>query len=268
MTRAPRVIKSRKSGLIWLFLSVLVLLFPMAAIAQETIRLTNGEWKPYQSEELPNYGPYSEVAQQAFAKVGIDVEFGFFPWNRAMRLVKTGRWDGTFFWVATPERRENFLLSNPVIVLNEVIYYSKNRPITANKLADFSGLTMGRIHSSAFGGQFDGLIRSGELSVITVPTNETLFKMLASGRVDFVPELINSGYDAINALPSGIDKTQFSHLDDFQYAWVSHLLISKEIEKGPYYIKKFNRGLALLQQEGTLARLLDPVLKPTGPYSN
>ncbi|MTI09227.1 substrate-binding periplasmic protein [Curvivirga aplysinae] len=239
-----------------------LLMMAMPSSGKEIIRLTNGEWKPYQSEELPNYGPYSEIAKLAFAEVGIEVEFGFFPWNRATRLVEEGRWDGTFFWVATPERRQKFLLSNPVITLQEVIYYNKDRPLTVEQLSDFSGLTLGRIQSSAFGGQFNELVTDGELSVSIVPTNENLFKMLYSGRVDFVPELINSGYDAIDSLPDDFDKSKFGHLEDFQYGWISHMMISKRIEKGPYYIKQFNKGLRKLQKSGKLDEILAPILLP------
>lgn len=245
------------------FVTLVVMMnFSSLAKAKDIIRLTNGEWKPYQSEELPNYGPYSELVKRVYEKVGYEVEFGFFPWNRAVKLVETGRWDGTFFWVATKERRQNFLLSNPVITLQEVIYYSKKRPVSAEKISDFTGLTMGRIQSSAFGGQFEGLINGGQLSVTVVPTNDNLFRMLDSGRVDFVPELINSGYDAIDALPAEIDKTQFDHMEDFQYGWVSHLLISKNIKNGSELIRAFNRGLKQLRQEGVVDEILDPILKP------
>lgn len=248
------------------YLYISLLLWALVGIshaeAQEKIRLTNGEWKPYQSQELPNYGPYSEIARLAFAKVGIDVEFGFFPWNRAMKLVELGKWDGTFFWVATPERRENYLLSVPVINLKEVIFYSKKKPLSVQSLSDFSGLTMGRIQSSAFGAQFNDMIERGEISLQVVPTNETLFKMLDSGRVDFIPELINSGYDAIDDLPDYVNKANFDHLDQFSYTWSSHLLISKNIPKGPYYIEQFNKGFQMLVKDGSVARILDPILKP------
>ena len=138
----------------------------------------------------------------------------------------------------------------------------RDSPLSADRISDFTGLTMGRIQSSAFGAQFQGLVNSGQLSVTVVPTNENLFKMLASGRINFAPELINSGYDAIDALPDDIDRSRLTHLEDFQYGWISHLMISKEIENGPYFIKAFNRGFKMLKAEGTVDKILDPILKP------
>lgn len=237
-------------------------IYSIQAVAQDIIRLTNGEWKPFQSKELPNYGPYSEIAKLAFSRVGIEVEFGFFPWNRAMKLVESGRWDGTFFWVSTEEREKKFLISAPVITLKEVLYYSKDNPLKIDKFSNFENLVMGRIQSSAFGNQFKDLIEDGTLNVTVVPTNANLFKMLATGRIDFVPELLNSGYNAIDSLPNDIDKSKLVHMDKYQYDWVSHLLISKKIKDGAYYIDAFNKGFKIIQSEGLVKKILDPVLQP------
>ena len=50
------------------------------AQTQDTIRLTNGEWQPYLSQDVAHHGFASHVVTEAFAQVGVDVEFGFFPW--------------------------------------------------------------------------------------------------------------------------------------------------------------------------------------------
>ena len=234
------------------------------AQAGETIRLTNGEWPPFQSRELPHYGPYSHIASQAFAEVGIEVEFGFFPWNRAVKLVQDGHWDGTFFWVATGERREHFLLSEPVITFREVIFFSKDNPLEVDEIGDFAGLTMGRIQSSAFGGRFNSLVEQGLLHVTEVPTNENLFRMLASGRVDFVPELIHSGYDALRALSGRIDSTRITYDNNFGHDWIYHMLISRRTEKGPYFLAKFNEGLKSLKKKGRIDEIMAPILQGSG----
>jgi len=195
--------------------------------AQEIIRLTNGEWKPFQSADLPNYGPYSEIVTEAFKRVGIKVEYGFFPWKRAQKLVEKGEWDGTFFWIKTREREQNFLLSNIAFSTTEVIFYSNSHPISPNKLEDFAGLTMGRIDGSAFGEQFSPLIDDGKIDVQYAPSNSSLFKMLQRNRVDFIPELFKSGYDAIDDLPSSENPEKITHLNSFNFNWDYYLLISK-----------------------------------------
>ncbi len=57
-----------------------------AAQTSKVIRLTNGEWQPYLSEDTPHHGFASHIVTEAFALVGVEVEYGFFPWSRAMKL--------------------------------------------------------------------------------------------------------------------------------------------------------------------------------------
>ncbi len=48
-----------------------------SAQTQETIRLTNGEYQPTLSENVPHYGFATHIVTEAFALVGFDVEYGF-----------------------------------------------------------------------------------------------------------------------------------------------------------------------------------------------
>ncbi len=52
-----------------------------AAQTSKTIRLTNG-WQPYLSKDVPHHGFASHIVTEAFALVGVEVEYGFFPWKR------------------------------------------------------------------------------------------------------------------------------------------------------------------------------------------
>lgn len=253
-----------KTGLA-LVLAILLLGRPAVADKPTTIRLTNGEWAPYQSENLPEYGAASALMTRAFAAVGIKVEYGFFPWNRAVILVERGAWDGTFIWVMTPERDRKFLASDPLFTIREVIFHSKRNPIQASRPEDLRGLVMGALDSSAFGAQFNDLVEAGEITVARVRNNRQLFRMLLSGRVDFVPELETSGYDAVHEHLEPVERQQIVHLENLTHGWNYHLLISRLIDDGPYFVEAFNRGLAILKQNGEFERIMWPVIRPRRP---
>ncbi len=57
-----------------------------AAQTSKTIRLTNGEWQPYLSKDTPHRGFASHIVIEAFALVGVEVEYGFFPWKRSFKI--------------------------------------------------------------------------------------------------------------------------------------------------------------------------------------
>ena len=96
-------------------LCVILAFHVASAQTSKTIRLTNGEWQPFLSEHVPHYGFASHIITEAFALVGVEVEYGFFPWKRSMKLARDGTWDGTAVWFDTEERRENMFLTDPVV---------------------------------------------------------------------------------------------------------------------------------------------------------
>lgn len=232
------------------------------AIGQEKVRLTNGEWAPYQSQSLPDYGAASHLITEAFNAADVTVEYGFFPWNRAMLLVERGSWDGTFMWVLTPERERKFLVSDPLFTIREVVFFSSDNPISALTVNDLKGKVMGALDSSAFGVQFNDMIERGEIVVARVRNNQQLFQMLASGRVDFVPELETSGYDAVMDHLTPQQQKRIAHLETLTYPWNYHLLMSRLIDNGPFLIKAFNRGLSIIKENGRFEEIIGPYIRP------
>ena len=95
------------------------------AFAQETIRITNGEWPPYLSEKLKHNGLASRIVREAFELEGIQVVYDFFPWNRSLMLAQTGEWDGTAVWLRSPEREQEFYISDPVVQSTYVFFHLK-----------------------------------------------------------------------------------------------------------------------------------------------
>lgn len=63
--------------------AIYLLILTATSHAQETIRITNGEWEPFLSQHSPHYGINSHIVSEAFRLEGIQVKWGFFPWKRA-----------------------------------------------------------------------------------------------------------------------------------------------------------------------------------------
>ena len=117
------------------FLLFLILL-PTSLVAQDKIRITNGEWPPYLSQKLPHYGYASHLVKEAFSAVGVEVEYGFFPWRRSFEYARNGKdftdeeiWHGTIVWVYTEERAKEFLYTDVAITETEMLFYLKSSPL-------------------------------------------------------------------------------------------------------------------------------------------
>ena len=103
-------------------------LLTLPAARAETVRIAIGEWKPFISKDLPNYGPHTEIVTTALAAAGFDVEYDFLPWKRAYNRTRAGDYVATFSWFKTKSRAEEVLYpETPVAVRETAIFYNKKR---------------------------------------------------------------------------------------------------------------------------------------------
>ena len=123
---------------------MLILLFTVQnTTAIQRVRITNGEWAPYLSEYLPDHGFASHVVREAFARAGIEVVYGFFPWKRSFQLAAKGIWDGSVVWVPTRARKTDFFFSKTVVRDNEYLFHLNHLDLNWHKIEDLEGLTIG-----------------------------------------------------------------------------------------------------------------------------
>jgi len=98
-----------------LFSTILILFTTTLSIANTTIRITNGECESYLSEYSYEYGLVSHIISETFKLEGINVKWGFFPWNRSLEVAKLGSWDASAVWMPTKEREAAFWISESAI---------------------------------------------------------------------------------------------------------------------------------------------------------
>ncbi len=232
---------------------ILFLTLPVVypAQARETIRLTNGEFAPYQSKTLKHYGVLSRIVFEAFAMEGVDVEYGFFPWRRAYDLARSGEWDGTLAWQKTDERAEHFLFSDQLYTSRQVFFYFIENDFHWKSYDDLARYAIGVTLGYTYGEEFDERVREGDLRIQSASTDELNFNKLLMGRIDAFPCNIEVGYYLLRTKfgPTGGDL--IAHHPKFLTPGAPlYLMISKEIEKGEHFIEVFNRGLYKLKENG------------------
>lgn len=201
--------------------------------AREIIRLASGEWAPYQSENFRHGGFVSDIVRQAFNVEGIDVEFGYFPWNRSLVLAREGHWDGTFLWFDTPERRSEFHISEPIIDIAYVFFHLKKYPFEWQTIEDLKGVRIGATHGYEFGGDaFRQAEKDGSLQVLRSYEDRKNMQRLFLGRIDVFPCDLQAGYALINTLFTTEESRLFTHHKTPVKAAPHHLLLSKKIKNG------------------------------------
>lgn len=226
------------------------------SIEADTVRITNGEWPPYLSENLAHYGVASRIVTEAFAHEGIEVEYGFFPWNRAFRIAKVGQWDGTAIWTFSEERDQFFYYSEPVLDSGYVFFHRKSFSFDWQGVEDLEGLRIGATRGYNYGKAFNRAEREGIIEVDWVPSDEQALRMLMAGRIELFPIVPEVAYSML--------RKQFTHEEVEQLTyhpkplWENsmHLLLSREVSENRQRIQAFNKGLRYLKDNGLIARFL------------
>lgn len=237
--------------------TVAVFLFLLIGVAPgraETIVLANGEWPPYLSQDLPEYGYASAVVAHAFEAVGITVRYEFYPWARAEALVRAGKIDGSVIWSHSEERAEFALFSDPVVVQEEVIYFRRDKVIDWQEWSDLRGLRAAVPLGSKVGA-IGAAVDVGMVSIHRVTDIRAGFRMLLLGRVDIFPlvrpvaqqtlkrDFTDDERDNIVAARKVIDRLFY------------RLMLSNQNDRARHWITQFNQGLSKITASGERDRL-------------
>jgi len=234
-----------------LFMGVLCfVVISSVCMAEEKVRLTNGEWPPLLSEDLKHYGVASHIVESAFKNVGISVEYGFFPWKRAYILAERGDWDGSVIWVPNEERKKNFYFSDPVANDVTVFFHLKSKVFDWKNFSDLKGLRIGATLSYNYGEDFEKNEKDGSIKVDRAVKDETSFKKLLKKRIDIFACNLDVGYSLIHKIyPIETASLFTNHPRPVKESPLA-LILSKKVDKNKIMIEKFNQGLKQLKDSG------------------
>ncbi|WP_269583167.1 substrate-binding periplasmic protein [Roseibium sp. Sym1] len=244
-----------------LLLSVFLLALvqaPVTGAKPVPVRIAVGEWPPYFSEAAEGYGTYAQVVTRAFELEGIEVQYGFFPWKRALLETQEGRWPVSAGWGRTADREPYFHFCDPVLIQREQFFYSTDRPVTAKTWQDLQGLSFGIIEGAALGEDLDRLVSEGSVTISRQATLEDLIQMLAVGRVDLVMGNENVARKAISTAVPPAEAAKYLALEAIEVQWDYRVIVSKRTENGAALCERFNKGLESLRRSGEYDRLLWP----------
>ncbi len=253
--------------LTWLVTSWFLILGCGVAAAQtsKTIRLTNGEWQPYLSKDVPHYGFASHIVTEAFALVGVEVEYGFFPWKRSFKLAKEGTWDGSVVWHDAVERRKHFLYSDAVVPSKYVFFHLKGSDFDWNSYEELRGIRIGGTLEYAYSKEFDAAEKAGIIKTNRAPSDEIGLKKLLKGRIEVFPGDVMVTYAQIRDTFSQEDAALFTHHPKAINEDPMYLLLSKKVAGNEAMRDQFNEGLKRLKESGRHDQIIADVL--AGKYA-
>jgi polar amino acid transport system substrate-binding protein len=226
------------------------------------VRLTTGEWAPYDGKDLPHYGCDAWLVSEAFEKMGIHVEFGFFPWARGLRLAEIGDWDGAMDWSDYPARREKFYVSSDYLSEQEwVFFYRADRPFDWHNLEDLEGKTIGVTSGYVYSEAFSELEHNPRVRIDEASTDVANLKKLLAGRIDVFPLERSVGIWILQSILTPDERVQIAIHPQPINQFKPHLVLSKVVPENEERMSQFDKGFALLKQSGRYAEIMAECLR-------
>ncbi len=238
-------------SIIWIILGFFLLFsFSANSYAAETIRLGTGEYPPLYSEYMKNYGLVLHIVTQAFAMEGINVEYVFYPWIRAIRMAERGNPTGTCCWFDKPERHELFFVSEPVLSETYVFFHLKTYPFEWESLEDLKDITIGTTFEYAYSKEFREAVESKMISAESVPRDLLNLKKLLGGRIQIFPVTIEVGIHLLANEFKSEEAEKITYHPKPLLQQNTYLHLSKKIKNNEHMMTLFNHGLGKLRDSG------------------
>jgi polar amino acid transport system substrate-binding protein len=230
---------------------------PAATPDPTVVRLANGNWPPYNGEELPHGGCDAWIISEAFALEGITVEYGYFPWARGLSLSAAGVWDGAPSWADNPEHREKHYVSAEATMTQEwVFFYRADQPLTWETVDDLAGRTIGVTAGYYYGNAFSKLRQKGTAVLVESQDDEANFKMLLAGRIDVLPMERHVGNTLLKTIFTPAERAQIAVSERSFAQFEPHLLLSKAVAENETRMAAFDRGLRRLKESEQYTQIL------------
>ncbi len=209
-------------------------------------------WAPYYGEDLPNNGFIAEITRAACKKAGYDVEIKFMDWNRALEMAKKGKYDGLVGAYFSDERAKFFKYPDSIGKVEVFLCAKKEKKITYTTLENLKPYRIGIIRGYVYSEEFDA---ATYLKKDPAENAEINLKKLLRGRVD----LIVGSKAVLQDLVNKKFKDAVGEIEFIEPALQTNKLYTIFSKKIPGYEKKvegFNKGLKIIQEDGTVKEIL------------
>lgn len=219
-----------------------------ATAAERTLALACTHFPPYKIQAPSNDAAHSgidlDIMRAAFAKVGYDVDFDFYPWKRTVQMAKKGQVDGLCGCNYRPEREQDFIFSDTMGNHSQGVFINASSPIKEiSSLNDLAGQSVAVVRGYTIHKE---LSKHPDIQAVETNNDRQLLRMLNADRIDAA----YSFRDIIlyrMSHNSAARKVRYFELDSQPY----YLCFSRYRDGIEKIKDDFNRGLRTIKYDGT-----------------
>lgn len=238
-------------GVNWLWMvATCIACLSTICVRAESVTLAVGEYSPFVSQQLPEFGVTAAIVAAAFKAQGVDVRYAFLPWKRGYHEALGGKYQGTFPYLKTPEREGAFLYSQAIYTDHFRLFVRQSQQGQRDWVNKRVCVPLGYDTT-----QIQAFTDANQIALERPTDIGNCFNMLERGRVHavWVSELVAA--DTTRALFGAQAKTyplDLSLVDENQY----YFIVSKTLPEASSWMARFDAGLKQIRSNGTYKKIL------------
>ncbi|MCW0234597.1 MAG: transporter substrate-binding domain-containing protein [Ferrovibrio sp.] len=219
------------------------------------LALVSGEdYPPFADPRLPGGGLAVMLVRRVVEAMGATAKIDFMPWRRGYEETLRGRYDATFPYVRTAERERDFLYSDSLIQVRQVVFMSAGRRFSYRSPEDLRGRRACIALGYAPPAVLQAMLDRDLVARVTPASASACPGLVAADRADFFvqDERIGAATVARAGLADAIvtvGNLPFGSTD-------LHVIVPRDRPGAAELIRRFNDGLRRLRDSGDYEHLL------------
>ncbi len=237
-----------------LLLCTLSLLLPLSVFAEAVTIGAENDASPWSFPDGSGY--VNDLVREAYKAVNWDVTYEVLPYSRCKIQTEEGNLVACFSASRTPETEKKLQFSSlPVFKAHNLLFANGDSPLQGCN-ADAWGhkISVGFVNQYEYLPAVEALQKSGKITVNMIPSEVSMVRMLASGRLDAALVTVDpvKRIELVSVLARV--KPFFKVVCDFG-SLPAYVAFSRANPQSAKALEAFNKGLALITRNGTVARL-------------
>lgn len=229
------------------------------ALFSKTLTFVCSEFPPYiYKHNNAIKGFNKEILDEIFKRMNVEIEYKFYPWARAVKMIKAGKADAIFPFFKNPQREVYTDYSNSFTSEPTSMYILKDSNISySGDLKELSSYRFGRVRGFSSGVAFDAAVKEKIINVEDSRKGDLNLKKLLNKRFDI---LVDNRYFILHELKKSDALHRVKELKPVLTNNKAYLGFSKKRDHKAI-IKQFNIILEEIKEDGTYDEIINSYFK-------
>jgi len=239
-----------KSIMRTILITIFVLFFLPAAMAEQSLTLGNSDWPPFIIKGQTQ-GASERLVCEALNRAGWNCSVKVYDWDQVLKDANEGVVDGIAAVWRTPKREEYLLFSEPYLTNRIVPVIAKDSQIFVQKVSDLSGWRVAMAHDYAYGDEI-AKARSS-MTIVPVASSAEAFQAIQEDKADIalVDDLVARAQMESDA---GAALTMINAVLAHRELYVA---VSRKHPRAEQIISDFHHHYEIMLKDGVVNDILD-----------